>query len=191
MASPIVQVLFERGAFSAEAASQTALALAAYAAGLPAFVLIKIFQPGFFARQDTKTPVKIAAFAVVLNLILNLILMRYHAHVGLAMATAISAWVNTAALAVLLNRRGYYSVDARAISRIARTFAAATVMALGLIGAAEPLRSWLDGSAIEAAAALGLLVLGGMVLYGISASLFGAIRLDEFRDALRRRTGRP
>jgi putative peptidoglycan lipid II flippase len=189
LASPIVQVLFERGAFGADAANQTSLALAAYAAGLPAFVLIKVFQPGFFARQDTKTPVKIAAFAVFLNLILNLILMRHYAHVGLAMATAISAWVNTAALALLLNRRGYFSIDGRAISRIARTLAAATVMALGLIGASEPLRSWFHGSALEAAAALGFLVLGGMMVYAISAGLFGAIRFGELRDALRRRAG--
>jgi putative peptidoglycan lipid II flippase len=190
LAGPIVQVLFERGAFSPEAANQTALALAAYAAGLPAFVLIKVFQPGFFARQDTKTPVKVAAFAVVLNLILNLILMQYYAHVGLAMATAISAWVNAAALALLLNRRGYYSIDSRATSRVARTLAASGVMALGLIGATELLREWLNGTALETATALGLLVVGGIVVYGISAGLFGAIRLEELRDTLRRRAGK-
>jgi putative peptidoglycan lipid II flippase len=190
LASPIVQVLFQRGAFTGDTADQTALALAAYAAGLPAFVLIKVFQPGFFARQDTKTPVKVAAFAVVLNLVLNLILMRYYAHVGLAMATAIAAWVNTAALALLLNRRGYFSIDNRAASRIARTLAASSVMALGLIGASAPLSAWANGSSIKAASALGVLVLGGMILFGICASLFGAIRFEELRGALRRRAGR-
>ncbi|MDE0809029.1 MAG: polysaccharide biosynthesis C-terminal domain-containing protein, partial [Alphaproteobacteria bacterium] len=190
LARPIVQVLFERGAFSPEAADQTALALAAYAAGLPAFVLIKVFQPGFFARQDTRTPVKVAAFAVILNLILNLILMQYYAHVGLAMATAISAWVNAAALALLLNRRGYYSIHNRATSRVARTLAASGVMALGLLTATEPLWEWLNGTNLEAAVALGLLVIGGIVIYVISAGLFGAIRFDELRETLRRRVGK-
>jgi putative peptidoglycan lipid II flippase len=187
LAGPIVEVLFERGAFEAEAANQTALALAAYAAGLPAFVLIKVFQPGFFARQDTKTPVKIAAVAVVVNLILNLILMQYYAHVGLAMATAISAWMNTAALALLLNRRGYYSVDDRALSRIARTFGAVVVMTLGLIGGLEMTRDWLNGPAIQITLALALLVIGGVSVFTIAAFLFGAVRLEEIRDALRRR----
>ena len=187
LSGPIVEVLFQRGAFSASAVDQTALALAAYAAGLPAFVLIKVFQPGFFARQDTITPVKIAAFAVVLNLILNLILMRYYAHVGLAMATTIAAWVNTAALAMLLNRRGYFSVDNRATSRMARTLGATIVMSLGLFGAIEPLRPWLSGPSLQTAAALGLLIVGGILVYGVSASLFGAIRFEEIRDALRRR----
>lgn len=191
LARPIVHVLFERGAFSPEAVDQTALALAAYAAGLPAFVLIKVFQPGFFARQDTKTPVKVAAFAVVLNLILNLILMQYYAHVGLAMATAISAWVNAAALALLLNRSGYYSIHNRATSRVARTLAASGVMALGLLTATEPLWEWLNGTTLETAVALGLLVIGGMVIYVISAGLFGAIRFDELRETLRRRAGKP
>ncbi|MDA0340250.1 MAG: murein biosynthesis integral membrane protein MurJ [Proteobacteria bacterium] len=190
LAGPIVEVLFQRGAFDSQATDQTALALAAYAAGLPAFVLIKIFQPGFFARRDTATPVKIAAFAVVLNLILNLILMRYYAHVGLAMATAIAAWVNMAALAMLLHRRGVYSIDQRALSRVARTIAAVLVMALGLFGAIDPLQAWLNGTSMQTAGALALLVLGGMAVYGIAAGLFGSIRFDEIRDALRRRVKR-
>jgi putative peptidoglycan lipid II flippase len=187
LAGPIVEVLFERGAFSEEAANQTALALAAYAAGLPAFVLIKVFQPGFFARQDTKTPVKIAAAAVVVNLTLNLILMQYYAHVGLAMATAIAAWMNTAVLALLLNRRGYYSVDDRALSRLARTFAAVVVMALGLIGGLEAARDWLIGPSLQTALTLAILVIGGMAVFAIAAFLFGAVRLEEIRDGLRRR----
>jgi putative peptidoglycan lipid II flippase len=190
LAEPIIRALFQRGAFGAEAAGQTALALVAYASGLPAFVLIKVFQPGFFARQDTATPVKVAAFAVVLNLVLNLILMQHFAHVGLAMATAISAWANTAILALLLNWRGFYSVDNRALSRIARTFAAAIVMALGLIGALEFVREWLTGGPGQLISALIGLVAGGAAVYAIAAALFGAVRFDEIRDALRRRAGR-
>jgi putative peptidoglycan lipid II flippase len=190
LADPIISVLFQRGAFGAEASGQTALALVAYAAGLPAFVLIKVFQPGFFARRDTSTPVKIAAFAVILNLTLNLILMRYFAHVGLAMATTVSAWVNTAILALLLNRRGFYSVDNRALSRIARTFAATVVMALGLIWVLDMMRGLLSGGPVQIAAAFALLVIGGAAVYAMTAILFGALRFEEIRDALRRRAGR-
>jgi putative peptidoglycan lipid II flippase len=190
LAGPIVEVLFQRGAFDSRATDQTALALAAYAAGLPAFVLIKIFQPGFFARRDTATPVKIAAFAVVLNLILNLILMRYYAHVGLAMATAIAAWVNVAVLAMLLHRRGVYSIDQRALSRLARTIAAVLVMILGLFCAIDLFQAGLNGTSMQTTGALAFLIIGGMVVYGIAAGLFGAIRLDEVRDALRRRAKR-
>jgi len=182
--------LFQRGAFDSQVTDQTALALAAYAAGLPAFVLIKIFQPGFFARRDTATPVKIAAFAVVLNLVLNLILMRYYAHVGLAMATAIAAWVNMTALAMLLHRRGVYNIDQRALSQLVRTIAAVLVMILGLFGATGPLQAGLNGTSMQTTGALALLVIGGMAVYCIAAGLFGVIRLDEVRYALRRRAKR-
>ena len=186
---PIVTTLFARGAFAAAAADATALALTAYAAGLPAFVLIKVFQPGFFARQDTRTPVKVAAIAVIFNLILNLILMQYLAHVGLALATAIAAWVNTAMLCLLLARRGVFSVSRRTASQLARILAATAVMALGLVGAMNPLRPWLNGSQLDAAAALALLVLVGLVVYAITASLFRAVRIEEIFKALRRRAG--
>jgi putative peptidoglycan lipid II flippase len=106
------------------------------------------------------------------------------------MATAISAWGNAAALALLLNRRGYYSIDNRATSRVARTLAASGVMALGLIGVTELLREWLNGTTLETATSLGLMVIGGMVVYGVSAGLFGAIRFEELRDTLRRRPGK-
>lgn len=190
LAGPIVEVLFQRGAFGPEVTDLTALALAAYAAGLPAFVLIKVFQPGFFARQDTASPVKIAAVAVVLNLILNLILMRYYAHVGLAMATTISAWFNTAALALLLNRRGVYSIDNRAWSRLARMAAAVVVMVFGLIGGVELSREWLAGTPLRVGGALAALILGGMIVYAITVCLFGAVRFEEVREALRRRARR-
>ena len=80
IAGPIVSVLFERGAFDAAAAANTAAALAAFAVGLPAYVLIKALTPGFFARQDTATPVKVAVFAMVLNVVLAVTLMQVMAH---------------------------------------------------------------------------------------------------------------
>ena len=113
-------MLFERGAFSEEDSWQTAYALAAYAVGLPAYVLAKVFSPGYFARKDTRTPVKYAMVALVVNMALNLILMQYFAHVGLAMATAISAWLNVAMLSGGLVRRGHFSFETVVLRRLSK-----------------------------------------------------------------------
>ena len=118
---PIVCVLFERGAFDAAATENTAAALSAFSVGLPAYVLIKALTPGFFARQDTLTPVKIAIAAMVVNVVLALILMQVLSHVGIAMATAGSAWMNAIILWVILHRRGQFHADARLWKRGIRT----------------------------------------------------------------------
>ncbi len=98
LAVPILQVLFQRGAFNAADTAATAAALSAYAAGLPAFVLVKVLAPAFFARHDTATPVKVAVAAMAVNLALTLVLMQFLAHVGIALATTIAGWVNALAL---------------------------------------------------------------------------------------------
>src|SRR5436305_336149 len=98
LAQPILAVLFERGAFGPVEAAAIAVALSAYAAGLSAFVLVKVLAPGFFARQDTATPVKVAAGAVATNLLLTLLLMQFLAPVGVALALSIAGW--TQALAI-------------------------------------------------------------------------------------------
>ena len=85
------------------------MALAAYAAGLPAYVLIKVLTPGYFARENTVTPVKIASLCVAVNLVLNLVLMGPFAHVGIAVATAIAAWINAALLAGALFLEGAFA----------------------------------------------------------------------------------
>ena len=105
-AEPILSVLFQRGAFTATAAHGTAMALEAYALGLPAFVLVKVLAPAFFARQDTRTPVRVGIVAVAVNLVLTLTLSIPFAHVGNALATTTAGWVNALALAWLLRKRG-------------------------------------------------------------------------------------
>ena len=98
LASPILITLFAYGEFGFEDVSRTSDALVAYSLGLPAFILIKVFASGYFSRQDTKTPVKIAVVALVVNVILNLALVGSLSHVGLALATSISAWLNAGLL---------------------------------------------------------------------------------------------
>ena len=94
LAEPIMATIFGRGAFSAMDASMAALALQAYSTGLPGFVGVKLLAPGYFARHDTRTPVRIAVFCVVVNVLLSLVLMRYMGHVGLALATGAAALLN-------------------------------------------------------------------------------------------------
>src|SRR5690606_16459623 len=89
IAEPVIVVMFERGAFGAAETDATYRALMAFAFGLPAFILIKILGPGFFANEDTKTPFKIATLCVFINLVLNLLLMVPLKHVGMALATSI------------------------------------------------------------------------------------------------------
>lgn len=89
---PIVAVLFERGKFTPETTEATASALAAFSIGLPSFVLIKVFQPAFFAREDMRTPMWFALVSLVINAGLSLLLFPTYGHVGIAVATSVSAW---------------------------------------------------------------------------------------------------
>lgn len=183
---PIVQVLFERGAFGADASRATALALMAYAIGLPAYVGIRVFTPGYFAREDTRTPVKIAALAMIVNVVLNLVLMQPFGHVGIALASSVSAWLNVFLLIAVLAKRGHYKADRRLMSRLLGIAGASVVMAGALWFAAAWAVPWLDGPIAEQVAALAALVIGGLALYLIAARLFGVYAVAEIRGMLRR-----
>src|SRR6056297_1461510 len=124
----VVSVLFERGAFSPADAAATADVLIAYALGLPAFVLVKVLSPGFFAREDTATPVRIAAISVTANIILGFAFYRPFGVVGLAAATSLASWLNAGLLAWVLYRRGHFLPDAALASRLPRALAASLVM---------------------------------------------------------------
>jgi putative peptidoglycan lipid II flippase len=180
LAAPIVATLFERGAFDAAAGRATAAALIAYAAGLPAFVLVKALTPGFFARGDTATPVRIGACVVALNLALNLALAPLLSHVGVALATGLAAWGNVLALGWLLMRRRQLVLDRRLRRAAPRLLAAALVMAALLAGLGAALFP-LEGG-LARFGALALLVALGIATYFGTAQAIGGL---ELRDALR------
>lgn len=188
IAEPLTAVLFERGRFAAADGAATAAAMAAFAAGLPAFVLIKAFQPGFFARQDTATPVKIAVVGVVANLAFNLILMPLFAHVGIALATTLAAWLNAGLLAWLLARRGHFRPDRRLRERAPRIAAAVAVMAVVEWLAMRGLDPWLTSGTVVGAVALAVLITAGIAVYATACVMLGAARPAELKAALRRRT---
>ncbi|HUK60823.1 MAG TPA: murein biosynthesis integral membrane protein MurJ [Stellaceae bacterium] len=185
---PILHVLFERGAFSAADTAATAGALTAYAAGLPAFVLVKVMAPGYFARHDTKTPVKIALTAIGANIVLTttLGLLTPLAHVGVATATSAAGWINALLLIHILMRRGHFALDRRARRALPRI----AVAALGMGAFIVALETWLapafGAGLIERLAALALLVGAGLVVFAALAVLLGAAPWGE----VKRRLGR-
>ncbi|GAA0582238.1 murein biosynthesis integral membrane protein MurJ [Caenispirillum bisanense] len=192
IATPIVIALFQRGAFGTAEAEATAGALAAFALGLPAYVLVKVLTPGFFARHDTRTPVWCAGIAMVVNVVLNLILMQTMGHVGIALATGIAAWVNAVGLAVVLQRRGHLALDARARSRLPRIVVASAIMAVALYAA----QTWAlpalptDGGLIGELSAVGILVAlvaVGAGSYAAAAFALRATTVSDFKSMLRPR----
>ncbi len=179
---PIVTVLFQRGAFGEAESLATSAALAAYALGLPAYVLIKVLSPGFFAREDTKTPVKIAIACLVANIVFVLLLIVPLQHVGIALATVLSSWLNAGLLGFLLYRRDLFHPDDRLRHRLPRILAAGLVMAV-MIWGMMPLLAGL----LPMALALGFTILAGTLSFFVTAQVTGAFQWNEVKAMLRRR----
>lgn len=182
LAEPMVNVLLGRGAFTSEDAALTGAALAAYALGLPAYALVKVFMPAFFARKDTKTPVKVAAVMVIVNLAASLTLMPYLAHVGLALATSLSSTLNALTLAYILKRRGLLQPDTRLIRRGLATVVSSGVMGAAVYGIALSVTP-LAGQLVMLIAAVG----GGMAVYFAAAAATGAAKPSEAKALLKGR----
>ena len=187
VADELILTLFQRGHFSHGDAQATAFALTAYAVGLPAYALIKVLGPAFFARRDTKTPVLIGIAAVVVNIILNLILMQYLAHAGLALATAIAAWLNVGLMWLILHRRGDLAADERLLRRLARAVGAAIIMGALLWWLKGLLSAQFIGGEGQRIGALAILVVVGLGVYGLAAVLLGAVQWSEIKGLLARR----
>jgi len=188
---PILSVLFGRGAFDATAVYKSSQALAAYAIGLPAFVMVKVLIPGFFARGDTSTPVKVGMASIGLNLALNLAFMGPLQHMGPPLSSSVAAWANVSALAWVLHTRGQFVVDAALNRRAARMLAASLAMAVVLFGLQETVFPALahHGQAARFLG-LGILVGGGMAAYGAAGQALGAFDFRETLGRLGRRRGR-
>jgi putative peptidoglycan lipid II flippase len=186
---PIIQVLFERGAFTAADTAETASALAAFAIGLPSFVLVKVFSPGYFAREDTRTPMLFGIAAVAANVLLSLLLFPMLAHVGVALATSIAGWLNAALLWLGLMRRGEIKADARLWRTVPLLIAASAAMGVVLWLLAGALAAFFPPSngPLVQAGALGLLVVGGGVVFALLCELSGAARLRQIMGGLRRK----
>ncbi len=188
MANPIIDVLFQRGSFSAADTVATADALVAFAVGLPAFILIKVFSPGFFAREDTRTPMWFAGVALVVNVVVSLALFPFLAHVGIAIATALAGWVNAVMLGVTLWRRGQFQTDAGLSRRLPLLALASILMGVCLIVA-----MWLGASSLAdarlavRAGTVAVLVVAGIALYVLFCQLTGVVDFRQVLTTVRRR----
>lgn len=138
IAEPVITVMFQRGAFGPAETMATYRALIAFAIGLPAFILAKTLSPSFYARQDTKTPFKIALICIAVNLFFNLALMAPLRHVGMALATSIAGWVNVVLMLIILRRKAWFIIDRSVLAQIPKMLLACAVMMLVL----EPLREF-------------------------------------------------
>ncbi len=196
LARPISSVLFERGAFGAGDREAVAAALLAFSLGLPAYVLNKALTPGFFGRHDTRTPVIASASALLVNIVLNLALMNSLGHVGIALGTAISAWLNVTILAVILRRRGHFKADLRLRQRLPRLVGATAVMAAALVGGlmlatrrfgpvfGAPGAA--SGPELERIVVLAALIGAGGLVFVLCALGLGAAKVSDL-DSLRRK----
>jgi putative peptidoglycan lipid II flippase len=185
MGGPIIEVLFHRGAFTAAQVALTGQALGAYAVGLPAFVLVKVLVPGFFARGDTAMPVKIGMFIVALNLGLNIVFMGPLQHIGPPLASSLAAWVNVVALGWVLHRRGHLALDRQISRSVPRMLLAGMAMLLVLYGLEIHMFRPLTG-ALRWAGLAGL-VAAGMLVYGVVGQAIGGFDLRAVSARLLRR----
>ena len=188
----IVTVLFQRGAFGPADVTATAWTLAAYAVGIPAFVVAKVLSAAFFARQDTGTPVRIALAVTAANIALALALLPWLAQAGIALATGMAAWLNLVLLGVTLHRRGQLGLDARFRHRGPRIAAAALGMGAGLAAGVTLLAPWLEsGVMLVRVAALGVLVTGGCGVFFALAHGLGGTDLADLKALARREKVNP
>ena len=169
-----------------------ALALSAFSIGLPSYVLVKVLTPGFYARADTATPVRLALWSVAVNLVGNLVLIpllgRYGiGQMGPPLATALASTINVASLYIVLARRGHLAIDAQVRRRVPRLALAAGVMGGTLLLIAPPIDPYLTGSLPVRIGALTALVGAGVSVYGVACVLTGAYRLSDIKALLRRK----
>jgi putative peptidoglycan lipid II flippase len=190
LAYPIVVVLFERGAFGHEASQATGTILSFLAIGLPAYVLVKALTPAFFAREDTATPVKIGMATMGLNAVLTAIFAYLFGYLGIAVATAIAAWMNAGALFIISRQRGFLTLDAQLKKRGPRILLASTLMGGAVYGASHFATSWLAGPLWLKATTLAGLVGLGFILFAALALMLGAASLADLRQGLKRGEGR-
>jgi putative peptidoglycan lipid II flippase len=183
---PIVAALFQHGRFTPADGLATAQALALFSVGLPAYVLIKVLTPGFYARSDTRTPVRYATIAIAVNLVLNLVLIVPLGHMGPPLATAIASSVNVALLYRALVRRGQFAPDAPLRRRAPRLLLAALAMGAVMFLLLDLFAPYVTGTSLQRWLAMLVLVGTGTLAYAIATFATGALRVADVTRLFRR-----
>jgi putative peptidoglycan lipid II flippase len=188
---PIIRGLFQHGRFTEIDSIRCSWALSAFSLGLPSYVLVKVLTPGYYARHDTKTPVRYAIQSVGVNLVGNIILIpllgRFgFGHVGPPLATALASTVNVWMLYRTLRKREQFEPDARLRRRVPRLAVASLLMGAALFWIAPAVDPYLTGSILRRGAGLFVLVASGIAVYSIACFLTGAFVLDDLKLLIRR-----
>ncbi|MBK1832758.1 murein biosynthesis integral membrane protein MurJ [Roseibacillus ishigakijimensis] len=176
----LIAGLFQRGEFVRADAVQTGRALAAFALGLPGYVLIKVLQPGYFAKGDTKNPMKMALTMVLVNIVVSLLLFPWLGHVGLALATSIAAWVNVFMLWRGLH--GFVVMSESVVFRLGRMVLCSLLMGVVLFFAAKGLAPWFEeGASWQRIGAMVILVSTGATAFGAFALFLRATSIQDLK----------
>jgi putative peptidoglycan lipid II flippase len=182
----LITVLFERGAFTPEDTAVTVSVLMAYAVGLPAYICIKVFSTAHWARKDTMTPVKISVFATVLNIALSLVLIQFIGVVGIALATGLTGWLQFALHMRALRDHPSVTFELEFLRRVIKIVIASALMAAGLYINAHVFNRWEGESGLMQIVELGILVVGGMLMYGFALMMLGVANLSDLKQNLKR-----
>jgi len=180
LAQPIIMVLFMRGEFSQTDVMQVSMALFAYLSGLLSFMFIKILAPGYYARQDTKTPVKIGIKAMVANMVFNLMLAPFFGYVGLAIATSMSATLNAWLLYRGLKSAQVYQLSKNTKLYISKLILGAGIMALVVFQLSPDFDVWLSMAFFQQIQQLLICISAGCLSYFLVIFLLG-VRLNDFK----------
>ena len=184
--SAFTRVFFAGGEFTVEDALITGTVVSGLVIGLPAYVLVKVLTPNFFARKDTRTPVYTAAASLVVTVALNLVLVPRLGVLALAVAGSAGAWVNVMLLYAILARRDFFHLPPRVFWRIVRIVLAALVMGTALWFAMPYGEGWFAGSVAERAAAIAGILTIGLVTFAISAVALRVLDKETIQRLMRR-----
>ena len=190
----IVKGLFERGAFTPADTPPTAYALAIFALGLPSFVLIKVFSPAYFAREDTKTPMRYAVISLTANTFGSIALfflfrrLGLMPHLGIAVATTLGGWLNAGLLYATLVERGAFEADARLKRTLPKILLASVLMGAALWVSAAALEPWFapQTGILARTGGLAALVGAGLLSYAVAVLALGALDMGQLRRLAKR-----
>ncbi|MBY0283349.1 MAG: murein biosynthesis integral membrane protein MurJ [Sphingomonas sp.] len=184
---PIVAALFQHGKFTVGDSIATAQALAAFSVGLPSYILVKVLTPGYYARADTRTPVRYATFSIAVNLALNLALIVPLRHMGPPLATALASTVNAALLYRTLRTRGHFEPDARLRRRVIRLGGAALLMGVAMYFLDDLFTPYTTAPGLTRWIAMIILVGTGGLVYAAACFALRAYLPSDLRAMLRPR----
>ena len=173
LATPLLTTIFQYNAFTTTDVIMSASALKAFSIGICGFIFVKVLAPGFFARQDTKTPMRIAVIAVVANVILSIVLVRFFQHTGLALAISIAAWLNASMLFFTLLRRKIYQPQSGWFGFLIKVLVSVAIMAGVLLSLDKPVTQWFEWGLWSRVGWTSLMVGAGGLTYFACLYVFG------------------